>query len=514
MNAINAEPDRVTGGRLIAAGDAAPEWSDILMRNEPPWAQLLHCAAADRGRIHFHLVGIGGTGLSAIAELLLERGFIVSGSDQRPNDVTAELAGRGATIYRGHRAEHVTGASLVLISSAVPPDNTEVIAAHAAGIPVVKRAEFLGPLMAGQHGIGIAGAHGKTTTTSMIAVILLRAGLEPSFIVGGRLTVGPAEGMRSGTRSAMAGRGPFVIEADEYDGMFLGLRLEAAVVTNVEWDHVDCYPTPKAFAEAFQKFVGQLPPGGLLLLCADDPGALALRRAAPAGVAVYTYGFSSEADWQARDVVLNGAGGLNAAVWVAGKQVASLSLSIPGRHNVRNALAALAVAHFHGIQPMRAAAMLRDFGGAGRRFELVGEAGGVTVIDDYAHHPTEIATTLAAARLRYATRRIWAVFQPHTYSRTQALLDDFAHSFDDADRVLLLDIYAAREKIDLGMHSRILLERMKHEGAAYVGEIEAAAEYLLTNVQPDDVVITMSAGDGNQVGLLVLEELRKREGEA
>ena len=487
---------------------------NVTLDPEPPCVMLLHCPPADCSCIHIHLVGIGGSGLSAIAELLLERGYVVSGSDQRPNDVTAELARRGATIYRGHRGEHVTGAHLALISSAVPPDNPEVLAAHAAGIPVVKRADFLGPLMEGQHGIGVAGAHGKTTTTSMIAVILLRAGLEPSFIVGGRLAVGPAEGMFSGTRAAMAGRGPFVIEADEYDGMFLGLRLETAVITNVEWDHVDCYPTPKAFAEAFQRFVGQLPTGGFLLLCADDPGALALRRFAPPGVTIRTYGLAAEADWQARDLALNGAGGLNAAVWIESRQVAALSLRIPGRHNVRNALAALAVAHFHGIQPQRAAAMLRDFGGAGRRFELIGEAGGVAVIDDYAHHPTEIAATLAAARLRYATRRIWAVFQPHTYSRTQALLDDFAHSFDDADRVLLLDIFAAREKIDLGMHSRILLGWMEHAGATYVGEIEAAAAYLLASVQPDDVVITLSAGDGNQVGRLLLDELRKREGEA
>jgi UDP-N-acetylmuramate--alanine ligase len=492
------------------------------LTNDPPWARLLYCPPAECATVHIHLVGIGGAGLSAIAELLLEKGFTVSGSDQRPNEITAELAGRGATIYRGHRPEHVYGADpatplrpdVVLISSAVPPDNPEVLAAHAADIPVVKRGEFLGPLMEGQHGIGVAGAHGKTTTTSMIAIILLRAGLEPSFIIGGRLAVGPAEGMASTTRAALAGRGPFVIEADEYDGMFLGLRLETAVVTNVEWDHVDCYPTPKAFAEAFQKFIGQLPPAGFLLLCADDPGSLALRKFAPAGVTIRTYGLAPDADWQARDLVPNNTGGLNATVWYEGQQVATLALSIPGRHNVRNALAAVAVAHFHGIQPGRAVAMLRDFRGAGRRFEILGEAGGVVVIDDYAHHPTEIAATLAAARLRYGTRRIWAVFQPHTYSRTQALLDDFGRSFTDADRVLLLDIYPAREKIDLGMHSRVVLEHMSHAGATYIGSIEAAAEYLLANVQPEDVVITMSAGDGNLVGRLLLEGLRARESQA
>jgi UDP-N-acetylmuramate--alanine ligase len=279
---------------------------------------------------------------------------------------------------------------------------------------------------------------------------------------------------------------------------------------------MDCYPTPKAFADAFRTFVGQLPEWGLLLVCADDAGALALRDAVKPGVMVRTYGLSPEADWQARNLMPNARGGLDAEIWFGGVQVASLSLAIPGRHNVRNALAAIAASHWHGIKPAWAATMLRDFTGAGRRFELIGEAAGVTVIDDYAHHPTEIAATLAAARMRYGPgggqgRRIWAVFQPHTYSRTQALLGDFARSFDDADQVLLLDIYAAREKIDLGLHSTQLLTRMDHAAAHYVGSIEAAAEYLLAHVAPEDVVITMSAGDGNRVGQLLLAGLRAKE---
>jgi UDP-N-acetylmuramate--alanine ligase len=493
--------------------------SDRSLDDSPAWASLLTRPAPERAQTHVHFVGIGGTGLSAIAELLLALGYTVSGSDQRPNEATEELARRGAMVYRGHHVEHVTGADLVLISSAVPTNNPEVGAARAAGIPVVKRGEFLGPLMAGQHGIGVSGTHGKTTTTGMIATILLRAGMDPSLIIGGRLSVGPAEGLPSSTIAARAGRGPFVIEADEYDGMFLGLRLEIAVVTNVEWDHVDCYPTPKAFAEAFRRFVARLPEGGLLMLCADDPGALALRGAAPLGVTVRTYGLGPEADWRAQNLVPNFLGGLDAEVWHEPVQheaaiptpITSLRLSVPGQHNIRNALAALAVAHWHGISPKWAATMLLDFRGAGRRFEFVGEVGGVTVIDDYAHHPTEIAATLSAARLRFATRRIWAVFQPHTYSRTKALLEDFAHSFDDADRVLVLDIYAAREKIDLGMHSRLLLEHMEHQGAEYAGSIEAAAEHLLAEVKPEDVVITMSAGDANRVGQLLLAGLLQRQ---
>lgn len=478
---------------------------------EPAWVNLLKRPAAQRREVHFHLVGIGGAGLSAIAGLLQERGYRVSGSDRRPNAATDELAARGVTVFRGHAAENVWGADLVLISSAVPEDNPEVLAAQAAGIPVVKRATFLGPLMEGLHGIGVAGTHGKTTTTGMIAVILLRAGLDPNLIIGGRLAVGPAEGMPTSTIAARAGEGPFVIEADEYDGMFLGLRLEIGVVTNVEWDHVDCYPTPAAFAQAFRQFVGQLPEGGLLLTCADDAGALALREAVAPGVQVWTYGLTEGADWQARQLERNALGGFDAEVWHAGAQVATLSLPVPGRHNIRNALAALAVAHWHGIKPQWSAIMLRDFQGAGRRFELIGEADGVTVIDDYAHHPTEVAATLSAARLRFATRRIWAVFQPHTFSRTQALLHDYAHSFDDADCVLFLDIFAAREKIDLGMHSRVLAESVEHPDAAYIGSIEDAAMHLLAHVAPDDIVITMSAGDGNQVGQLLLAELQKRE---
>jgi UDP-N-acetylmuramate--alanine ligase len=299
-----------------------------------------------------------------------------------------------------------------------------------------------------------------------------------------------------------------VIEADEYDRMFLGLDLETAVITNVEWDHVDCYPSPKIFIDAFRTFVAKLREHGHLILNADDPAALSLHDAVTEGVLVETYGLTPDADWHASDLTPNGSGGLNAAVWHEGQRVAELSLAIPGRYNVRNALAALVVADWFGIPAQRAAIALRDFHGTGRRFEVIGEANGVTIIDDYAHHPTEVSTVLAAARLRFGSRRIWVVFQPHTYSRTKALLGAFARSFDDADRVLLLDIYPAREKLDLGMHSKLLLEQMHHPGAEYVGSIEEAHAHLVSHVQAEDVVITMSAGDGNKVGQMLLASLR------
>ncbi|HEX9117470.1 MAG TPA: UDP-N-acetylmuramate--L-alanine ligase, partial [Anaerolineae bacterium] len=469
------------------------------------WQQLLNLPVGVRAAVHIHLLGIGGSGLSAIAVVLLEQGYTVSGSDQVANEATSDLAGRGAKIAIGHDAANVAGADLVLISSAVPPTNPEIVAAAAADIPVVKRADFLGALMAGQAGVGVAGTHGKTTTTAMLALTLWRGGVDPSFIVGGRL----AELGLMGS-AARSGSGPFVIEADEYDRMFLGLPLQTAIVTNVEWDHVDCYPTPEAFAQAFRQFAGQLPSGGALLVCADDPGALALRGAAGPGVSVVTYGLAEGADWQARDLTPNAEGGLTATIDSQGRAVTQLSLAVPGVHNMRNALAVLAAAERLGVEPDATAAILSTYHGVGRRFEVVGEASGVTVIDDYGHHPTEIATTLAAARSRYSDRRIWAVFQPHTYSRFRTLLDGFTHSFGDADEVVLLDIYAAREREDPQVHARQLLARLEHPAAHYLGSIASAAAYLQERVTPGDVVITLSAGDGNRVGQILLAGLRAR----
>jgi UDP-N-acetylmuramate--alanine ligase len=470
------------------------------------WQALLAVPPDARAGVRIHLVGIGGSGLSAIAILLMESGFQVTGSDQMANEATDDLAQRGARVFIGHDAGHAAGANLLLISSAVPPANPEVRAAQAAGIPVVKRAELLGQLTSTAQSVGVAGTHGKTTTTAMLALVLWQAGQDPSFVVGGRL----AEFGLAGS-AARAGHGPFVIEADEYDRMFLGLQLGMAVVTNVEWDHVDCYPSAEAFGAAFEQFVGKLAPAGKLLLCADDPRALALRRAAREDVSVQTYGLGGVGEWQACELETNASGGLNAKLVYRGQTVGRMSLSVPGEHNVSNALAAIAAATWFGVAPDHAAAILSHFRGAGRRFEVLGEANGVTIVDDYGHHPTEIRATLAAARRRYAGRRIWAVYQPHTYSRYSALLDQFAHSFGDADQTLVLDIYAAREPATEGVHSSQLVALMNSPTAHYVGSIEAGIAYLLPRVARGDLVITLSAGDGNRVGQVLLAELRANE---
>jgi UDP-N-acetylmuramate--alanine ligase len=482
-------------------GDFASVEVNDLITPTPGWEQLLQKQPSERGQVRIHLVGIAGSGLAPIASFLLEAGYRVSGSDRSAGPGTQLLAAMGATVALGHKAEHVAGADLVLISSAVPSDNVEVQAAHAQGITVVKRSAFLGPLMRGRHAIAVAGTHGKTTTTSMLATILYRCGFDPSYIVGGSLA-----GLGMGEAAGHCGEGPLVIEADEYDRMFLGLEPETAIITYVEWDHVDCYPTPESFAEAFRQFVQRLPENGRLILCADEPGAAALRTAAPTGVTVETYGLS-QGDWQARSVHVEG-GITYAEVWHQGVVVGKLGLPVPGVHNISNALAAIVAAAAQGISPDRAAAALGSFTGAGRRFEVLGEQAGITVIDDYGHHPTEIRTTLAAARLRYPERRIWAVFQPHTYSRLAAFLPGFAGSFIDADQVLVLDVYAARETDTLGITSERLLAAMAHPAARYVGTMETAVLALLVQVRPGDVVITLSAGTGNQVGLQLLEALR------
>lgn len=452
---------------------------------------------------HIHLVGIAGAGLSAIATILLERGYSVSGSDLAEGS-TGQLRDRGARIYVGHSRDHVSGADLVLVSSAIPPDNPEITAARAMGVPVVKRAEFLGWLTAGYATIAVSGTHGKTTTTAMIAQILTLARRDPSYIIGGML---PSLG-----GNAHAGEGQhFVIEADEYDRTFLGLRPAVAVITTVEWDHVDCYPDPSDCRDAFINFASSVHHDGLLIVCNDDPVARSIGDGQRLlGGSVIGYGLDETGDWQATSIQANSRGGSDFRTVRRGQQLGAVSLRVPGRHNVANALAALAVADRLGVDFQQAVSALGTYGGVQRRFELKGQAAGVSVVDDYAHHPTEVRATLAAARQRFAGRSIWAVFQPHTFSRTRALLDDLAEAFSDADHVIVTDIYAARERDTLGVSSVQLVDRMQHDDARYIGGLRDAAEFLLRYLSAGDVLISMGAGDGFRVGESVLAGLRKR----
>ena len=458
--------------------------------------------------MHLHLVGIGGTGISAIAYVLLGRGFVVSGSDLRQNEQTAALKARGAMIYQGHQAEYIAGADALVISSAIPTTNPEVQAAQLATIPVFKRADFLGHLMADKVGIAVAGSHGKTTTTGMIAQVLLAADLDPTVIVGGVL---PALGT-----NGRYGKGPhFVIEADEYDYMFLGLRPSVAIITSVEHDHPDLFPTLVSYQTAFQDFVALLPPTGHLILCADDEGTRHLL-AKVANVRRTMYQVESEttvaqtADFRAIDLRQNQLGGTDFLVEHQGKIMGLIRLRVPGIHNVQNALAAIVVAVDMGVEFNVLRQALAEFGGVGRRFQIVGQVGGVTIVDDYAHHPTAIRVTLMAARQRFPGRRLWAIWQPHTFTRTKLLLVDFAMSFSKADRVVALDIYGSREKDTLGLDMADIVTTMRHQHAVYIPKRREAATYLLDRVRPDDVIVLLGAGDVNVIGEWILDGLRQR----
>jgi UDP-N-acetylmuramate--alanine ligase len=460
---------------------------------------------------HVHFVGIGGSGLSAIARLLLESGYTVSGSDRALTPFAEEVRKAGATVYVGHHPRNITGVDWVVRSSAVSEDNPEVEAAVRTGIPVYKRADFLGRIMEDKTSIAIAGTHGKTTTSAMTAWVLSKLGRDPSFIVGGVVN-------NLGV-NAHAGKGKtFVIEADEYDYMFLGLKPQIAVVTSIEHDHPDFFPTSASVYQAFEQFVDLLPEEGTLIVCAEDAGAAALiPHVRKAGRNVISYGVQGDMTintplWmQARDVKPNGRGGsdFTAITNLASKTSGSVrvSLQVPGQHNVRNALAVLAIVAVLGLSRKKASLALSEFTGTSRRFELRGEVNGIQVFDDYAHHPTEIRATLSGARARFPKARIWAVWQPHTYSRTRALFLDFAQAFKDADEVIVTEVYAAREPAQ-DFTSAEVVSSMPHLSARYIKTLPEATEYLLKNLQPGDVVIVLSAGDADQVCTDVLKGLQ------
>ncbi|MBI5878955.1 MAG: UDP-N-acetylmuramate--L-alanine ligase [Chloroflexi bacterium] len=453
---------------------------------------------ASFNRIHF--IGIGGAGLSAIARTLVEQGKQVSGSDQAASAQTTALAALGARISIGQRAENLADAELVVISSAVRENNPELAAARAAGLPVIKRDALLAEMMQAREAIAIAGTHGKTTTTAMTAFCLSELGLDPTFIVGGVMT-------NYGT-NARFGRGPhFVIEADEYDHMFLGLKPRHGVVTNIEFDHPDCFADEAAMVRDFRQFV-TLPSiaqaHGAVIVCGDSHNARALRAVAPDA---RSYGFADYNDYRIVDPQVHAGQGVEYVVSHDRRSIAVVRLGIPGRHNMLNACAVVALFDRLRLDMPAAVDALARFRGTQRRFEVRGEAGGITIVDDYAHHPTEIRATLSAARERYAGRRVWAVFQPHTYSRTRALLDEFAGAFAQADAVIITEIFPSREVDTLGVSGRDIVARMRHPAAQFAPTLAAAETALRAAWRPGDVLLLLGAGDINTLSGRLLNGL-------
>jgi UDP-N-acetylmuramate--alanine ligase len=436
-------------------------------------------------RVHF--VGVAGAGMAALATLLLRMGKEVSGSDLGSTAVAAHLRESGARVIQGHQAANVDGAEIVIRSAAVPDDNAEVVEGRRRGLPVVKLAEAVGALMRTRRGVAIAGTHGKTTTTALTAWLLERAGQEPLALIG-------AEALNFG-ESALLGDGPMVVEADEFDRRFLTLSPEIAVVTSVESDHLDYFRDFAEISAVFQQFVDLLPADGLLLICADDPGAMALTAHSHRD----TYGFAVDAVWRASDYVPLEGGGCRFTLHSAGRAFQA-EMALSGEHNVRNALAAIAVADYFGIGLRAVLAVLPDFKGTRRRFETKGRPDGLWVVDDYAHHPTAVAATLSAAREVAPHNDLWAVFQPHTTNRTAALFEEFAASFGAADHALLLPIYqpSGREAQARDVTSVDLAQRMAqlgHPDARYVPDFDAATQLLQTEAQSGSLVLVMGAGD-------------------
>jgi UDP-N-acetylmuramate--alanine ligase len=453
-----------------------------------------------------HFVGIGGIGMSGIAEVLLNLGFSVSGSDLKATPVTDRLARMGARVFEGHAARNVRGAQVVVVSSAVKPgDNEEVKEAVRLQIPVIPRAEMLAELMRLKFNVAVAGAHGKTTVTSMIAVMLAQAGLDPTAVIGGRLDVFGS--------SARLGKGELmVVEADESDRSFLYLLPSIAVVTNIDREHLDHYRDMEEITSAFVSFMNKVPFYGAVIACTDAPWGDRFRPLQPQlRRRVVTYGTGPGADVLARGVELTPVGA-SFEVFAKGQSLGRFSLNVTGRHNVQNALAAVAVGLELELTVEQMREGLAHFRGVDRRFQVKAESNGVTVVDDYGHHPAEIRTVLETARLRGA-KRIWAVFQPHRYTRTKFLMDDFAGCFDGAERVYVLDIYPASEPPIPGITTPRLVARMQELGfdrARYAPSWPKLVEELASIVEPGDLVLTIGAGSVWKIGEALGEVLRGR----
>lgn len=445
-----------------------------------------------------HFIGIGGSGMSGLAKILLELGQQVSGSDLVESKTTERLKALGAKIFIGHDAANIgPQVGQVVRSTAISPDNPEILQAQRLGIPIIHRSELLARLTEKQKTIAVAGAHGKTTTSSMLATVFSHARLDPTIVVGGELV-----GIGG---NAKYGRGPHLIcEADESDGSFLKLHPYVALVTNIEDDHLDHYGSFEKIVAAFEKFVDLVPEEGFKVLCADDP---ILAEMAEKKAKVVTYGFTEKACYTARDLVC-GQESTEAKIYFQDKYLGLLELTVPGRHNMSNALGAIAVGHQLGLDFEIMAQALKNFQGVGRRFQKIGSVNEVQVIDDYAHHPTEIRATLQAAR-QLNPKRLWAVFQPHRYTRTQQLYQEFGRSFQEADKIILNSIYAASEKPITGVTAELIVEEIKKRGqeVLYLEDMDEIVEYLAQECRPGDVVLTMGAGNIWTVGPSLVSKL-------
>ena len=457
------------------------------------------------GRVHF--VGIGGAGMSGIARLLLARGVAVSGSDRAASGQLDALAALGATVHVGHAAENITGADTVVTTpSAIGDHNIEVVEARRRGIPVIPRAAALASLMMGRQGIAVTGTHGKTTTTSMLTTILRHCGADPSYVIGGILA-------ETGLGADDGSGEMFVVEADESDGSFLMLSPQAAVVTSIEAEHLDNYRDLAHIQATFEAFAATIRVGGLLIACRDDPGAAALASAADASLPlrVRTYGQAPGADYGLNEVT---GLGMSTRLTVAppGGEPVTLTIGMAGRHYALNAAAALAAAVELGVPAPEAAQGLAGYRGALRRMEPKGEADGVRVLDTYAHHPTEIAADLSAARDLAAGGRVIAVFQPHLYSRTRFFATQFGAALGLADEVLVLDVYAAREDPEPGVSGAIIAAAVPGGGARFLPDAAAVPDVIAGLAKPGDLVLTMGAGDVTLLAPRILDALRERAG--
>ncbi len=460
---------------------------------------------ADYKRIH--CIGIGGIGLSAIAEILLSRGYHVSGSDMRESDMTEKLMAQGADIFLGHRAKNVENADLVIYSSAVGSDNPELARAAELGIPAVTRAQALGSLMSEyRESIAVSGTHGKTTTTSMVSLILKDAGREPTILVGGNLA--EIDG-----NVYVGDSNYFVTEACEYMDSFLSLKPDIEIILNIDSDHLDYFKDIEHIARSFDEFARLVPSDGTVIAYDANPFVKSVIEDIPNAI---TFGLSDSCDYFATDIDFDNDGMPSFTVNHGGGQLGRVTLSVPGEHNILNALAAFTCAHILGVEADVICRTLAGFSGTQRRFDILGKTfDDIKIIDDYAHHPTEIRATLSAVK-NMKHNKLWCLFQPHTYTRTMALLDDFATAFGDADKVVLAEIYAAREKNIYKISSKTLMNRIKEEDpekdAYFFKNFEEIANFVYNNAEAGDLVITMGAGDIYKVGEMILEMDRRAHG--